>query len=94
MERIATVSGSGPVFVDDHSIGHCAFEINVYKDGNGHVSGRGHVMGDSAILSKIYYGQRAEISKTEGGNRFLLSRGDWKPGDRTMPVETGADVIN
>lgn len=94
MERIRTVSGSGPVYIDDNSAGHCAFEINVYKDDAGHVTGRGHVMGDSAILSRMARGQRIEIASKDDGHRFQLVTGPWNPGDRTMDVETGADVIH
>jgi hypothetical protein len=94
MERIRTISGTGPVFVDSNSVGHCAFEINVYKDSTGRVTGRGHVMGDSAILGKMSYGQRVEISESENGHKFQLVAGGWAPGERTMEVETGPDVIH
>jgi hypothetical protein len=94
MERIRTVSGTGPVFVDSNSIGHCAFEINVYRDAEGHVRGRGHVVGDSTILGKISAGQRVEIGDGDEGKRFALVAGDWSPGDRRIDVETGADIIH
>lgn len=94
MERISTVSGTGPVYVDNRPIGHCAFEINVYKDATGRITGRGHVMGESGILGKIYYGQNVEISKSEEGDRFRLSTGDWSQGSRKMEVETGPDIYN
>lgn len=92
MERIRTVSGSGPVYVDNSSVGHCAFEINVYKDGTGRVSGHGHVMGDDHILGKISHGQRVEIESGDSGRRVTLVAGDWNPGDRRIDVETGPDI--
>lgn len=94
MERIRTVTGTGPVYVDDNSIGHCAFEINVYKDGNGRISGHGHVMGDSLILGKISGGQRVQIADGEEGHKFNLYPGEWAPGERRMDVETGADIVH
>ena len=94
MDRIRTVSGTGPVFVDSNAVGHCAFEINVYEDAQGRVLGRGHVMGDSTILGKIHSGQRIEISEGDSGKRFALVPGDWSPGDRRMDVETGSDIIH
>ena len=94
MNRIRTVSGTGPVYVDDTSIGHCAFEINVYKNGNGQISGHGHVMGDSVILGKMSTGQRVQIADGEEGHRFSLYPGEWAPGERRMDVETGEDVIH
>jgi hypothetical protein len=94
MERINTVSGSGPVYVDDSTAGHCAFEINVYKDGAGNVFGHGHVMGDSLVLGKMARGQRIEVSSGEDGHRFGVVTGTWNPGDRTMDVETGSDVVH
>jgi hypothetical protein len=93
MDRISTVTGSGSVFIDDANAGHCAFEINVYRDGGGNVVGRGHVMGDSLVLGKMARGQRIELSDAEG-HRFQLVTGTWNPGDRTMDVETGADVVH
>jgi len=94
MERIRTVSGTGPVYVDDTAAGHCAFEINVYMDGAGRVVGHGHVMGDSLVLGKMARGQRVELSSSEDDHRFGLVTGTWSPGDRTMDVETGSDVIH
>lgn len=94
MEKIRTVSGSGPVYIDDDTVGHCAFEINVYKDGAGNVTGRGHVVGDSLVLGRMSRGQRIEVASTEDGRRFRLVAGSWNPGDRTMDVETGGDVIS
>lgn len=94
MERIRTVSGTGPVYVDSNSVGHCAFEINVYKDDNGRVSGRGHVMGDSSILGKMSGGQLVEIADSDGGQRFAVVTGEWSPGDRRMDVETGPAIIH
>lgn len=94
MERIRTVSGTGPVYIDDSAAGHCAFEINVYKDSAGNVTGRGHVMGDSLVLGKMARGQRIEIASKDDGHRFRLVTGNWNPGDRTMDVETGPDVIH
>lgn len=94
MERIRTVSGTGPVYVDDSSVGHCAFEINVYKDDRGRISGHGHVMGDSLILGKMSTGQRVQIADGEEGRRFNLYPGGWSPGERRMDVETGADIAH
>ena len=94
MERIATVSGTGPVYVDDADAGHCAFEINVYRDGNGAVHGRGHVMGDSLVLGRMARGRSVEIASKQDDRRFGLVTGSWQPGDRTMDVETGSDVIH
>jgi hypothetical protein len=94
MDKLRTVSGTGPVFVDSNAIGHCAFEINVYKDPEGRVSGRGHVMGESTILGKISAGQRVEIGEGDNGKRFALVAGEWSPGDRRIDVETGPDIIH
>lgn len=94
MERIRTVSGSGPVFVDDTAAGHCAFEINVYEDGAGKVVGHGHVMGDSLVLGRMARGQHIQVASGEDGHRFSLTTGSWTPGDRTMDVETGPDIIH
>lgn len=94
MERITTVSGSGPVYVDDSAAGHCAFEITVYRDGAGNVIGHGHVMGDSLVLGKMARGQRIQVSSADDGRRFGLVAGTWNPGDRTMDVEAGSDVIH
>ena len=94
MERIRTVSGTGPVYVDDSAAGHCAFEINVYKDSAGKVVGHGHVMGDSLVLSKMSRGQRIEIASADDCRRFGLVTGAWSPGERKMDVETGSDVIH
>jgi hypothetical protein len=94
MERIRTVSGTGPVYVDNAAAGHCAFEINIYEDGAGRVVGRGHVMGDSLVLGKMARGQRVELASGEDSHRFGLVTGTWSPGDRTMDVETGSDVIH
>lgn len=94
MERIRTVSGSGPVYVDDTDAGHCAFEINVYKDHTGRVVGHGHVMGDSLLLGKMARGQHIQVASADDGHRFSLVTGTWNPGDRTMDVETGSDVIH
>lgn len=94
MERISTVTGSGPVFIDDADSGHCAFEINVYKDGEGRVVGRGHVMGDSLVLGKMARGQLIEIASKDDGHRFRLTAGSWSPGDRMMDVETGGDIVH
>jgi hypothetical protein len=94
MERIRTVSGTGPVYIDSNSIGHCAFEINVYKDKDGRVTGKGHVMGESAILGKMSSGQRVEIASNEDAKRFALVAGEWTPGARSIDVETGPDVIH
>jgi hypothetical protein len=94
MERITTVSGSGPVYVDDTAAGHCAFEINVYKDSAGKVVGHGRVMGDSLVLGKMARGQRIEVASADDGHRFSLVTGTWSPGDRTMDVETSSDVMH
>lgn len=94
MDRITTVTGSGPVYVDDDDAGHCAFEINVYKDNAGKVTGRGQVMGDSLVLGRMARGQHVELASPKDGRRFVLFTGGWNPGDRTMAVETGADVIH
>jgi hypothetical protein len=94
MERIRTVSGSGPVYVDNDDAGHCAFEINVYKDTTGRVVGHGHVMGDSLVLGKMARGQHIELASGDDGHRFGLVTGTWNPGDRTMDVETGSDIIH
>lgn len=94
MDRISTVTGTGPVYIDDADAGHCAFEINVYKDGEGHVVGRGHVMGDSLVLGKMARGQRIELASASDGHRFRLVTGNWNPGDRTMDVETGSDIMH
>jgi hypothetical protein len=94
MDRIRTISGTGPAFVDGNAIGHCAFEINVYRDPEGHVRGRGHVMGESTLLGKISAGQRVEIGDGDNGKRFALVAGDWSPGDRRIDVETGPDIIH
>ena len=94
MERIRTVSGSGPVYVDNDAAGHCAFEINVYKDTTGRVIGHGHVMGDSLVLGKMARGQHIPLASGDDGHRFGLVTGTWNPGDRTMDVETGSDVMH
>lgn len=94
MDRIRTVTGSGPVYVDDSDAGHCAFEINIYRDNAGKVTGRGHVMGDSLVLGRMARGQHVELASPEDGHRFILFTGGWNPGDRTMDVETGPDVIH
>ena len=95
MERIRTVSGTGPVYVDSNSVGHCAFEINVYKDhSTGRVTGRGQVMGESSVLGKIASGQNVEIADDDQGRRFMLVAGQWMPGDRRIEVETGPDIIH
>lgn len=94
MERIRTVSGSGPVYVDNDAAGHCAFEINVYKDTTGRVIGHGHVMGDSLVLGKMARGQHIQLASGDDGHRFGLVTGTWNPGDRTMDVETGSDVMH
>jgi hypothetical protein len=92
MNRVSIVTGSGPVFIDDADAGHCAFEINVYRDGEGHLTGRGHVMGDSVVLGKMARGQNIEVASAADGHRFRLVTGTWSSGDRRMDVETGADV--
>ena len=92
MDRISTVSGSGPVYVDNADAGHCAFEINVYRDGRGRVTGRGHVMGDSLVLGRMARGHHVEVATD--GRRFSLVPGGWNPGDRRMEVETGGDVMH
>lgn len=94
MERVRTVSGTGQVAVDSKTIGHCAFEINVYRDETGRVSGRGHVMGDSAVLGKMSGGQHVEIAPAEDGGPFSVFTGPWSTGERRMDVETGADIIH
>ena len=94
MDKIRTVSGSGPVYVDSNPVGHCAFEINVYKDTEGHVRGQGHVMGDSLVLGKMSAGQRVEIADAEQGHRFGIYPAEWSPGERRIDVETGADIWN
>jgi hypothetical protein len=94
MERVRTVSGTGEVYVDSNDVGHCAFEINVYMDAEGRVSGRGHVMGDSTVLGKISSGQHVEIDKSDEGKRFTLFAGGWSPGDRRVDVETGSDITH
>lgn len=94
MDRISTVTGSGPVYIDNTDAGHCVFEINVYRDGGGHVTGRGHVMADSLILGRMARGQRIEVASAADGHRFRLVTGTWNPGDRTMDVETGADIVH
>lgn len=92
MEKIKTVSGTGPVYVDSDSVGHCAYEINVYRDATGRVSGRGHLMGESNLLGKIFQGQRVEIAAGGDGARFSLVAGDWTPGARRIEVETGPEI--
>lgn len=94
MERISTVTGTGPVYVDEAAAGHCAFEINVYRDGGGNLVGRGHVMGDSLVLGKMARGQRIEVAPTGDDHRFRVVAGTWTPGDRTMDVETGPDIVH
>lgn len=94
MDRIRTVTGTGPVFVDDTAAGHCAYEINLYRDARGHIVGHGHVMGDSLVLGRMSRGQRIEVASRDDGHRFRLSTGDWNPGNRTMDVETVGDVIH
>lgn len=94
MDRIATVSGTGPVYVDDGDAGHCAFEINVYKDGNGAVSGRGHVMGDSLVLGRMARGKSVELASSDDGRRFRILTGVWQPGDRRIDIETGPDIVH
>lgn len=94
MDKISTVTGSGPVYIDDTDAGHCAFEINVYRNGEGHVMGRGHVMGDSVVLGKMARGQHVEIASAADGHRFRLVTGSWNPGDRRMDIETGPDVVH
>lgn len=94
MDRISTVTGSGPVYVDDADAGHCAFEINVYRDGQGNVTGRGHVMADSLVLGRMARGQSVEIATAAKGHRFSLVMGGWNPGDRKVDVETGSDIVH
>ncbi|MGV3553192.1 hypothetical protein [Rhizobium sp.] len=94
MERVSTVTGSGPVYIDDADAGHCAFEINVYRDGAGTITGRGHVMGDSLVLGRMARGQRIEVASAASGHRFRLTPGSWNPGDRRMDVETGPDIVH
>lgn len=94
MDRISTVTGSGPVYIDDTDAGHCAFEINVYRDGKGQVTGRGHVMGDSVVLGRMARGHHIEIASAADGHRFRLVTGPWNPGERRMDIETGSDVLH
>ncbi|MBX9456195.1 MAG: hypothetical protein KL863_09320 [Rhizobium sp.] len=94
MERIRTVTGTGPVYVDDTAAGHCAFEINLYRDGRGHIVGHGHVMGDSLLLGKMARGQHIEVASQDDGRRFSLATGAWNPGDRTMDVETAGNIVH
>jgi hypothetical protein len=94
MEKINTVTGSGPVFVDSEDAGHCAYEINVYRDQRGRVTGHGHVMADSLVLGRIARGQHIEVASGDKTHRFALTAGPWQPGERRMDVETGADVLH
>lgn len=93
MEKIRDVSGSGPVSVDGAVIGHCAFEINVYRDGNGRVMGQGYAHGDPVTLGKMYYGQRVQLSEDDE-KPFLVVTGDWSPGQRNIPLEVGPGVLS
>lgn len=93
MERIQTVSGTGPVYVDSNPVGHCAYEINVYKDGIGRVSGHGQLMGEPNLIGKVSGGQHVEIELEDEGRRFTLVAGDWTPGDRRIDVETGPNIL-
>ncbi|MDB5523100.1 MAG: hypothetical protein JWM58_863 [Rhizobium sp.] len=91
MEKTRDVSGSGPVSVDGKIVGHCAYEINVYKDVTGRVIGKGHALGDPAILAKMHYGQRIQLSQNEDKSFFVVT-GDWSPGERSISVEAGPDI--
>jgi hypothetical protein len=93
MEKVRDVSGSGPVSVDGAVVGHCAFEINVYKDAKGHVIGQGYAHGDPVTLGKMYYGQRVQLSEMED-KPFLVVTGDWSPGQRNIPLEVGPGILS
>ena len=93
MEKVRTVSGTGDVTVSGEAIGHCAYEINVYKDEAGRVKGHGHVMGEEGILGKMSSGQRIQIAGSDH-KPFAIMTGEWSPGARMMEVETGPDILN
>lgn len=93
MEKLSEVSGSGPVKVDGQVVGHCAYELKVYRDTNGRVIGQGRAMGDPSILAKMHLGQRVELARDDA-KTFPVVTGDWQPGERVIPVEAGPDVIH
>ena len=92
MEKLTEISGSGPVSVDGNVVGHCAYEINVYKDVTGRVIGRGHALGDPLTLGKMHQGQRVQLAQNEEKSFFVVT-GDWSPGDRSIAVEAGPDIV-
>lgn len=89
MNKFGNVSGTGTVSVDGAAVGHCAYDISVYKDRSGKILGRGQMMGESDVIAKISHGQRVIIAADDDHPEIAVVPGEWHPGDRTISVETG-----
>ncbi len=92
MDKVKTVSGTGTVSIGGESIGHCVYEINVYKDDTGRIMGRGQVMAEAPIVRKISAGPTVSIVKNEDKTAFAVVPGEWSFGKTSIAVETGADI--